>query len=267
MIKATLALAFCLSLILSAAGRTIPARQAAGKSGSSIEQLIRDFSSKDWQKVRMAESVLESRQAEAIPALIKLLDSDKRLELQNTADLIYPGAKQFYGHGRLLDYDVDWLSVRAGWALEETTFQNFGFREGAISEEELFKAVSRGQQGLPLKETPASHNPEMKGRLRAEAVSRAKAWWQKNANSWTRFEALLEALRSDDPVRHLWTLNWIRYGETRCDGLNMESFRKYVLPEVKRLLESKDAGVRDQAKDLMEDDKGRWLKYKTGEDN
>jgi hypothetical protein len=40
-----------------------------------------------------------------------------------------------------LDYDVDWISVRAGWALENLTFQKFGFREGVINEADLFKAV------------------------------------------------------------------------------------------------------------------------------
>ena len=267
MCKATLALAFCLFTVLWAEAQTSSERKAPKDSPTLIESLIAGFTSEDWQKANRAESALESRQAEAIPALIKLLDSDERVELRNTADLIYPGAKKFYGHGWILDYDVDWISVRAGWALEETTFQNFGFREGAISEDELFKAALKRQDTVPLKETAASNNPDMKKRIRAEVVSRAKAWWQKAGGSWNRFDALLEALRSDDPVRQLWSLNWIRHGKTRCDGLNMESFKKYIVPEAKRLMKSKDESVREQAKDLLEDDEGWWLKYKTEADN
>lgn len=267
MSKANFALVFCLCAVLWAAGQTSSVRKPSNNSPMSTDSLIADFSSEDWQKVHRAESALESGQAKAIPALIKLLDRDERVELRNTADLIYPGAKEFYGHGWILDYDVDWISVRAGWALEETTFQNFGFREGAISEDELFKAALKGQETVPLKETAASKNPEMKKRIRAEAVSRAQAWWQKAGGSWNRFDALLEALRSDDPVRQLWTLNWIRHGKTKCDGLNMESFRKYIVPEAQRLLKSGDEGVREQAKDLLEDEKGWWLKYKTEANN
>jgi len=231
------------------------------KEQNPIIKLIDDFGSADWQKVHVAEAVLESRQAEAIPALIALLDRDEKVELLNTADLIYPGAKQFYGHGWILDYDVDWISVRAGWALEELTFQNFGFREGVINEADLLKAVISRQGNVRL--TDPSKTPDVKKEIRAEAVSRAKNWWQKSQNSWNRFDAVLEALRSNDPIRQLWTLNWIRNGRTKCDGLTVESFKKSIVPEAERLLKSNNERVRDQAKYLLEDKKGWWLKYKT----
>lgn len=231
------------------------------KEQNPIKKLIDDFVSADWQKVHVAEAVLESQQAEAIPALITLLDRDEKVELRYTADLIYPGAKEFYGHGWILDYDVDWISVRAGWALEELTFQNFGFREGVITEADLLKAVISQQGNVRLKDP--SKTPDMKKQIRAEAVSRAKNWWQKSQNSWNRFDAVLEALRSNDPIRQLWTLNWIRNGRTKCDGLTIESFKKLIVPEAERLLKSNDESVRDQAKYLLEDKEGWWLKYKT----
>src|SRR5262245_44810625 len=120
------------------------------KEQNGIKKLIDDFTSADWQKVHHAKAALESRQSEAIPALIELLDRNEKVELLNTADLIYPGAKAFYGHGWILDYDVDWISVRAGWALENLTFQNFGFREGVINEADLFKAVIKRQGNVQL---------------------------------------------------------------------------------------------------------------------
>src|SRR5215510_7314023 len=219
------------------------------KEQNVIKKLVDDFTSNDWQKVHLAESALESRQAEAIPALIELLDRDEKVELDNTADLIYPGAKKFYGHGWILDYDVDWISVRAGWALENLTFQNFGFREGVINEADLLKMVIKRQGNVQL--TDPSKTATAKKQIRAEASSRAKTWWQKSQSSWNRFAAVLESLRSDDPVRQRWTLGWIRNGRTKCDGLNVGSFKKYIVPEAERLLKSSDQGVRDQAEYLL----------------
>jgi hypothetical protein len=228
------------------------------------EALIKDFISSDWERVSSAKALLESRQAKVIPLLLQVLERDEKVELQNTADLIYPGAREFYGHGWILDYDVDWLSVRAGWALEELTFQNFGFREGVIKEADLMKAVLARKSDVRLSDP--SKTPEIKKQLRAEAVARVKAWWRNASASWNRFDAILEALRSDDPVRQLWTLNWIRHGKTKCDGLTVEGFKKYIVPEATRLLKSKDEGVRDQAKYLLEQKEPSSLKYQTQSD-
>jgi hypothetical protein len=230
------------------------------KEQNEIKKLIDDFTSNDWQKVHLAEAALESRQAEAIPPLIELLDRDEKVELHNTADLIYPGAKKFYGHGWILDYDVDWISVRAGWALENLTFRNFGFREGVINEADLLKMVIKRQGDVQL--TDPSKSATAKKQIRAQASSRAKNWWQESQNSWNRFAAVLESLRSDDPIRQQWTLNWIRNGKTKCDDLNVDSFRKYIVPEAERLLKSSNQSVRDEAKYLLEDREGWWMKYK-----
>ena len=160
------------------------------------EPLSKSFTSHSWVEVLSTKEELESLQATAIPVLLQISERDEEVDLEGTADLIYPGAEKFYGHGWVLDYDVDWLSIRAGWALEDLTFQNFGFRE-----REMVKWHS----------TPRS-------RLRAAAVSHAKAWWQTNQAGWTRFNAVLEALRSEDPVRQEAALGWIRFGKTKCDG-------------------------------------------------
>jgi hypothetical protein len=231
------------------------------KAPKSIENLIDDFTSPDWDKVHVAQALLIARQAEAIPALIKLLDRDEKVVLRNTADLIYPGAKKFYGHGWMIDYDLDWISVRAGWSLEELTFQDFGFREQFIKEEELLKAAIDRKENVPLAD-PA-RTAAVRKKRRAEACSRAKAWSQKSAGSWSRFDAVLEALRSDDPERQFWTFQWMRNGSTPCDGLNMDSFNKHILPEVERLSKSSDERVRDEVRLLLKDKAGYWLKRKT----
>src|SRR5690242_12612142 len=65
----------------------------------TTNELIKDFVSDDWLgRVVPAEKELETRPSETIPEIIKLLDKHENLKLENTADLIYPGAKMFYGH-------------------------------------------------------------------------------------------------------------------------------------------------------------------------
>lgn len=228
-------------LLLMSASCDQAAFQPQPPKPDPIKKLVDELVSNDWVRVETAKSELESLQAESIPALMELLDRDERVELVNTLDLIYPGAKKFHGHGWMLVYDVDWISVRAGWALEDLTFQNFGFREGA----------------------DPSKTADMKKLIRAEAASRAKTWWQTARPSWNRFKALLDALRSDDATRQYGALGWIRYGKTKCDGLTLESFNKYILPEARKLSNSTDESVRIQAKHLVEDKQGWWLKYKT----
>jgi len=252
----TMVLAMLSTLCSSAAFSAPPATDKP-----AIKKLIDEFVSDDWDKVYHAKEALESRQAEGIPALVELLERDQKIQLHNTADLIYPGAKEFYGHGYVVYYDIDWINVRAGWALEAITFQSFGFREKAMKESELLKAAIRGDKKVQL--TDPAQKAEVRKQLRAEAGSRAKAWWQKAGGSWNRFDAILEALRSDDPVRQMWTFQWLRNDETKCDGLNMESFKKYILPEVERLSKSSDESVRDEVRYLLEDTNTAWLRRKT----
>ena len=38
----------------------------------------------------------------------------------------------------------DWISIRAGWALEELTFEDFGYRESLIDHDELLAATVAG---------------------------------------------------------------------------------------------------------------------------
>lgn len=216
------------------------------KQPDANELLIANLTSANWPTVEEAKETLESRQAEAIPLLMKLLDRDEKVKLENTADLIYPGAEKSSGHGMVIGYNLDWLPIRAGWALEEITFQNFGFEGG------------EWEWGNPDPSKAAENQ-----KLRAEAVARAKTWWQRAQGSWTRLDGIVEALRSDDVHRQGWALGYVRAGKTKCDGLTLESFEKQIKPEAQRLLHSKEEWVRQHAQYLLEDKEGRWLKYKT----
>jgi len=71
--------AFC--LIQSSVVASITSQQKTN------EALIKDFISSDWQRVSSAKAMMESRQAEAIPLLIQILERDEKVDLHNTADL------------------------------------------------------------------------------------------------------------------------------------------------------------------------------------
>jgi hypothetical protein len=80
--------------------------QTDDKIKPNFENLISDFVSSEWIKVYKAKDSLLNIGKESIPHLIKLLDDPKSFnKLKNTADLIYPGANEFYGHGWVIDYD------------------------------------------------------------------------------------------------------------------------------------------------------------------
>ncbi len=241
-------------LVLPFLGASVTlAAEVPEDSRSPIENVIGAFSSSDWTTVDEARIELESHPSEAVPALITLLGRDEHVPLQNTMALIYPGAKKFYGHGGIVDYDIDWLSVRAGWALEAITFESFGFKEQAIDESKLLAAVLEGHRDRPLDEVADLQcDSGLKTRLRSDAATRAKTWWQASSGGWTRFQGLLDALRSDDPVRQSFAIGWLRYGDTRCDGLNRDTYEQRVRPEIECLAESKDKGVSTQAKLLLE---------------
>ena len=204
----------------------IEAQQCDGEGTShrpnaSVEELIQDLSSDYWPRVWTAELRLESRQTEAVPALIKLTKSTSQVQLRETWDLIYPGAKTFYGHGYIVDYDLDWLSARAGWALENLTFQNFGFARGVIDHDAMFNATVAGKADKPLPDVvDLKPDPVGQQKLREAASERANNWWKQQGPNWSRQHAVIEALTSQDLVRAGRAMNWVRNGTTRCAGFN-----------------------------------------------
>ena len=94
---------------------------------ASITQLMQDFSASDWNTIKTAKTAMENMEGAAIPDLIKMLDRNEIVKVTNTGSLIYPGAEKFFGYGQIVDYDIDNLAMRAGWALEDISFMNFGF--------------------------------------------------------------------------------------------------------------------------------------------
>jgi hypothetical protein len=231
-----------------------------------LDSMIAKLKHADFGDVYQVKDSLVDRGKEAIPKLVKLLKDTSFVKLKNTADLIYPGANKFYGHGWIVNYDIDWLSVRAAWLLEQITFQNFGYGEQTISEDQLMKLH---QQNYSSYLQTGSHSVDFKNKsprqklvdyrqMLADSVSK---WWDKNQDGWTRFKVLKEALASSDEIRQSLALHFLRFGETKCEGLNRDSYEKELFPLVQKIRDSKNSKAQ-QAQLLLDDKEYYWLKSK-----
>src|SRR5258706_15686536 len=96
---------------------TMPAPQGppAPKPPATKPPAIAMLESASWGDVTKARTLLVGDRLASLAAVVEMVDRDDRVPLTGTADLIYPGAKQFYGHGYALPHDLDHLRHRAGW--------------------------------------------------------------------------------------------------------------------------------------------------------
>jgi hypothetical protein len=233
--------------------------------------MVTQLKGADYGKMSAIKDGIENYQREAIPRLITLLKDTSFNKLQNTFDLIYPGAKEFYGHGGIVNYDIDWICVRGAWLLEEITFQNFGYRDLAITEEKLM-AIHKQDYSAYMK--AGSHKIDFKSKTPKENLKtyrlildeRVSKWWEDNKDSWTRLNALKDALSSNDEQRQGEALQYLRFGETKCNGLTIESYQKDIKPLIENI-KNRKAGLSEQASLLLNDKESYWYKIKTEEWN
>lgn len=188
--------------------------------------LIEALSSESWPRVDCARFNLVETGKPAIPLLLELLDNDRRRPLRDTLDLSYPGHPNLHGHGYYIDYALDCVGVRAGWALESLLFQDFGYRELSNLSELKSPGATEERRGT-----------ELLGRLRASA-QRARTWWSVHSKSWDRLDALLQAVESPDPTRQTSALDWLAAGDTQIPGFSDSTYASRVRPVLVRLAAS-----------------------------
>lgn len=231
-----------------------------------LDKMISQLRQADFGAIYQVKDSLVNRGAEAMPKLIGMLKDTSFVRLGNTGDLIYPGADKFYGHGGVIRYDIDWVSVRAAWIIEEITFQSFGYHDLSISEEKLMKFHKQdyksyfqsGYHKIDFK------NKTPRQRLIAYRVVLADSvakWWNVNASNWTRLQGIKDALASSNEERQALALHYLRFEETTCKGLNLETYQKELEPLVQRIKNSKSEQAR-QAKMLLDDNEFYWLRGK-----
>jgi len=232
--------------------------------------VIEQFSGTNWEQVSKARLQLENMQAEAIPLLIDMLDLKVEAALVETGDLIYPGARKFYGHGEIIEYDIDKLYIRAGWILEKITFQNFGFTLIHERDELLFGYLQKyfapyltGK--YEAEELEKAGYIEQRLAISELAVIKAKDWAEKNYHTkWNRFEALKEALESKDEVRQVSALQYLRKGTSTCKGLSVAAFNKHLKPGITALAKHNTRRISEQALVILNDKDYAFLKIKEG---
>lgn len=222
---------------------------------SRIKNLIDNLNKAEWGIVYKSKDSLEQMGNSSLPYLIENLNREnKYVKLINTADLIYPGANKFYGHGWVIDYDIDWLNIRTGWVIEEITFENFGFKESKITEDDLLKMMKdslKYQEYLKSGKFDFKISPDKIKNLKV-LIKKANDWWVKNSNNWTRLKGITDALKSNDIQRQSDAIQYLRHGRYCINGLTREYFDKELRPIMSKLLHSDKDFIKEDAKLLLD---------------
>lgn len=231
------------------------------------EDLFKKFNSSEWKEVKAAKGQLENFEGDIIPELIEMSKSKEYVKLQNTGSLIYPGAIKSFGYGQILDYDIDRLGVRAGWLLEELTFQNFGFSgvHYAADQLETFIKVTFAEyynNSTNRKKILTMSEDDRRDLIMSLAEQEADKWWKANNSNWTRLKALNDALKSYDEKRQVKALFYIRNGKSKCTGLTEDYYIDNLYREVRNLSKSETPRVSEHATFILMDIKYDWLELK-----
>ncbi|MBN2524454.1 MAG: hypothetical protein JXB24_14365 [Bacteroidales bacterium] len=235
---------------------------------NNVNLLVNDFVSDDWKSVKNAKENLENLEKEAITEIINILNRDEIVKLTNTGSLIYPGAERFFGHGQIVDYDIDNLSIRAGWLLEDLSFNNFGFSGYHLPDDELITFIritfpEYYNNSNNRKKIEASSFMQLRSTIHKLSVDNVLEWWDAESEDWTRLDALVKALHSFDEKRQVKALFYLRNGTTRCTGLTKDYYIDNISKEVVRLASSDTKRVSEHARLILFDTKFSWLDSKT----
>ncbi len=235
---------------------------------TDISTYIKNFKSTDWPIVRDAKENLENLQSKAIPDIIQLLEDHSEQKLTNTGSLIYPGATKFFGHGQIIEYDIDKISIRAGWLLEDLTFQNFGFSGAHLPDKDVL--ISHIKITFPEYYNNSANRKKLetmdiKGLQKLiinQSIQSAKEWWDQSGSGWRRLYALEDALKSYDEKRQVKALFYIRNGKTKCYGLTREYYLDHIAKEIARLSYSDIQRISEHASFILYDKQFLWLEMK-----
>jgi len=235
---------------------------------TDIDKLLADFQSDDWAKVNEAKDKLENYEEKAIGKVIALLDNSSTVKLKNTGTLIYPGAEKMYGYGQIVDYDIDKLAVRAGWLLEEISFNNFGFTGIHQPDENLIGFIKLTfpdyyNNSTNRKTIETASVQEIRKIILQQSIRKAKTWWHDESTGWNRLNALVDALKSFDEKRQVKALFYIRNGDTKCTGLTKDYYIDNISKEIVRLSSSDTQRISEHAKLILFDTKFVWLEAKS----
>lgn len=235
---------------------------------NTVELLNELKESKSFPVVDNIRKNLINQGKTAIPFLIEMLKDTTYVKLTETGDLIYPGSTKFPSHGYIINHAIDWCSVRAGWILEELTFQDFGYRKNNVSGAELMALAqsvysseyvqSDGFKSGFKNETEKQRTITYRKLLAIEVEN----WWEINQSDWNRFVGLKDALSSKNIYRIHLALDYLRVGTTQCADLTRESYNEELKPLLRRIRLRGEYGISQHAKLIVKDKKYEWLEKK-----
>jgi hypothetical protein len=221
---------------------------------NQIDSIIKDFKSFMFEyKIQPARRALERYEQVAIPKIIPLLYSTAFTKIEDEPYLMYPASKDYmFSHGYMIAYNLDWLSIRAGWLIEELTFMDFGYKTAL--DEKKYAVITdydyRGKREIPWINAPTKASLLKTRKPMAEAVA---AWWQKNKATFTRIGALKEALQSNNTTRQIIALDYLMDGLIGDDWDQLTNkYKQEIEPLILALKKSNNKSIADNAKRLAE---------------
>lgn len=240
------AFVFCMGICLF--GTTLHAQKQSTSFSKekAVDSLIKIFQSNYFDnRINKAEIALEDYQKLAIPKFIAMLYNTKKVGV-NPGDpyTFFANANCTLDHySWTLDYNIDWLSIRASWFLEELTFMDFGY-----SSQKIVTSNGMGQTKVTWKKIATQQSLMVDRKKMADQVA---AWWKKNEATWTRLGAIKEALESKNNRRIEKAVNFIKYGKSKCDGLTIEAFETSIKPILKPLLQTVDGDLKSKIESIV----------------
>ena len=230
---------------------------AAVPSGTAAPVTHRDdpvlaqLDSRDWPAVRRAQEQCHARGRAALPALLRLLARRKVMPLRNLGGFTYAGRTRDLDNGYHLAYDLDWLPCRAGWVLETLTFENFGFNEKDLRRCGRDDLVTPTHLNPLFDVLPRTLPAATRTRLLGDAEARARQWQRETPRPWSRYRALVTALRDGDIRQQETALRWLAEDGRHMPGFTLAHYRADLLPLVRPLAHNDDDDVEETAQRLL----------------
>ncbi|KUJ62899.1 hypothetical protein AR687_05755 [Flavobacteriaceae bacterium CRH] len=229
-------------------------------NAKKLDSLFNEFKKNSfYSSIYPAKKELENYQIAIIPELIKLLNDTTFVKLTGKGDLIYPGSTTYHGHGHYIPYNMDWISIRSGWLLEDLSFQDFGYKNSEVNDDTLMKLmnenyydyINKGTYELDWKnKTSQQKNIEYQKIL----SKKVEKWWKENRKKWNRISAIKEALNSNNENRLSNVFQYLRFGDSKCDNLTKEIYLNEIVSLILVLKEANtNPEIQEQIKLLLSD--------------
>ena len=225
-----------------------------------VRSLLHDFQSSQWPTVHRAKILLEDMKSptilEIVFSRIINLGPENHVVLCNTNGVIFPDSG-ISNAELVLDYEVNWLTFRYGWLLEDMTFEDFGFRSNIMPDELLWDSSAFGN--TPLHLVKNGIEGVQREQRRKDAVQKMMAWWDRgkfdiswreDRRDWNWSTGLLEALKSEDRSRQLRAMVWLREHNFDAHCFGDDTTRTGVISEIRRLSEGETGIIKEAALEI-----------------